>query len=185
MSWRYVLSSLCSDVHGLSLIPRGHVAYVCLKLSSMFFNAFMFTISRRQFSLILFWFDYVTWSCILFAIARNTKGKKICKSYVQRGLGLILKGPLANKRINEMENKVPLVVCITRLVAQKGLHFITHAIKHVEELVSLPLLLIVVEMFSCFSLSYMNYEVFLRWTLCTIPVTDFSSGIGEQNFVGI
>lgn len=35
--------------------------------------------------------------------------------------------------------KVPLVVCITRLVAQKGLHLITHAIKQVEELVSLLL----------------------------------------------
>lgn len=33
--------------------------------------------------------------------------------------------------------KVPLVVCITRLVAQKGLHLIIHAIKQVEELVSL------------------------------------------------
>ena len=35
--------------------------------------------------------------------------------------------------------KFPLVVCITRLVAQKGLHLITHAIKQVEELVSLLL----------------------------------------------
>ncbi|XP_037496710.1 probable starch synthase 4, chloroplastic/amyloplastic [Jatropha curcas] len=30
--------------------------------------------------------------------------------------------------------KVPLVVCISRLVPQKGLHLITHAIKRVEEL---------------------------------------------------
>ena len=35
-----------------------------------------------------------------------------------------------------MTHKVPLVVCITRLVPQKGLHLISHAIKHVEELVS-------------------------------------------------
>ncbi|NP_001268021.1 starch synthase VI [Vitis vinifera] len=65
--------------------------------------------------------------------ARNTEGKKICKYYVQRGLGLILKGTSASKLINEMENKVPLIVCISRLVAQKGLHLITHAIKQVEE----------------------------------------------------
>ena len=35
-----------------------------------------------------------------------------------------------------MTHKVPLVVCITRLVPQKGLHLISHAIKRVEELVS-------------------------------------------------
>ena len=52
-----------------------------------------------------------------------------------------------------MENKVPLIVCITRLVAQKGLHLITHAIKQVEERVSLSLLLIVAEMCSSLSLS--------------------------------
>lgn len=36
----------------------------------------------------------------------------------------------------QVADRVPLVVCITRLVAQKGLHLITHAIKLVEELVS-------------------------------------------------
>ncbi|KAK9093987.1 hypothetical protein Scep_025456 [Stephania cephalantha] len=29
---------------------------------------------------------------------------------------------------------VPLIICITRLVAQKGIHLIAHAIKRVEEL---------------------------------------------------
>ncbi|EPS59518.1 hypothetical protein M569_15286, partial [Genlisea aurea] len=54
--------------------------------------------------------------------ANNTDGKKMCKVFVQKGLGL------------SSSNSVPLVVCITRLVAQKGLHLITSAIRHVEEL---------------------------------------------------
>ncbi|KAM7469150.1 hypothetical protein LguiA_007333 [Lonicera macranthoides] len=61
--------------------------------------------------------------------ANKTEGKNICKNFVQRGLGLASKGDS-----NLVADKVPLVVCITRLVAQKGLHLITHAIKHVEEL---------------------------------------------------
>ncbi|XP_015082242.1 uncharacterized protein LOC107025949 [Solanum pennellii] len=56
--------------------------------------------------------------------AGKTEGKRICKKFVQRGLGL----PIS------VADQKPLVVCITRLVAQKGLHLITHAIKHVEEL---------------------------------------------------
>ncbi|TMW89356.1 hypothetical protein EJD97_017299 [Solanum chilense] len=56
--------------------------------------------------------------------AGKTEGKRICKKFVQKGLGL----PIS------VADKKPLVVCITRLVAQKGLHLITHAIKHVEEL---------------------------------------------------
>lgn len=54
--------------------------------------------------------------------AQKPEGKKICKYYIQKGLGL------------KSEGTVPLVVCITRLVAQKGLHLITHAIKRAEEL---------------------------------------------------
>lgn len=53
---------------------------------------------------------------------QKVEGKNICKLFVQKGLGL------------DFEKKSPLVICITRLVAQKGLHLITHAIKHVEEL---------------------------------------------------
>ncbi|NP_001234387.1 starch synthase VI [Solanum lycopersicum] len=56
--------------------------------------------------------------------AGKTEGKRICKKFVQKGLGL----PIS------VADQKPLVVCITRLVAQKGLHLITHAIKHVEEL---------------------------------------------------
>ncbi|GAB2276228.1 hypothetical protein Dimus_010962 [Dionaea muscipula] len=66
--------------------------------------------------------------------AEEIEGKKICKHYVQRGLGLTAE-PLASVTgIDFMSDKVPLIVCITRLVAQKGLHLITHAIKQVEEL---------------------------------------------------
>lgn len=74
---------------------------------------------------------------LLFA-AKNLEGKKLCKYYVQKGLGLDLKGEEILNGDNAMDAsvKVPLVVCITRLVAQKGLHLITHAIKRVKELVS-------------------------------------------------
>ncbi|KAG6431601.1 hypothetical protein SASPL_109680 [Salvia splendens] len=58
--------------------------------------------------------------------ANQIEGKKICKLYVQRGLGLVPE--------EQDSAKVPLVVCITRLVAQKGLHLITNAIRHVEAL---------------------------------------------------
>ncbi|XP_068332033.1 uncharacterized protein [Pyrus communis] len=61
--------------------------------------------------------------------AQNPEGKKLCKYYVQRGLGLA-----SGYHVPDTALKVPLVVCITRLVAQKGLHLITHAIKQVEEL---------------------------------------------------
>lgn len=46
-------------------------------------------------------------------------------------------GTLAVNHVADIKHDVPLIVCITRLVAQKGLHLITHAIKHTEELVSL------------------------------------------------
>jgi glycogen synthase len=69
--------------------------------------------------------------------AHKTEGKEICKLFVQRGLGLASEDTRAGNTVSRTTGKVPLVVCITRLVAQKGLHLITHAIKHVEELVSL------------------------------------------------
>lgn len=65
---------------------------------------------------------------------QSLDGKTICKEYVQRGLGLPTKDVGASTHVKD---KKPLVVCITRLVAQKGLHLIRHAIKRVEELVSL------------------------------------------------
>ncbi|XP_023874064.2 uncharacterized protein LOC111986619 isoform X2 [Quercus suber] len=66
--------------------------------------------------------------------AQNPEGKKLCKYYVQRGLGLASEGILDGNHVLDMTHKVPLVVCITRLVPQKGLHLISHAIKRVEEL---------------------------------------------------
>ncbi|XP_073290435.1 uncharacterized protein [Primulina huaijiensis] len=60
--------------------------------------------------------------------ASEIEGKKICKLYVQKGLDL------ASEGLQQGPDRVPLVVCITRLVAQKGLHLITNAIKYVEGL---------------------------------------------------
>lgn len=72
--------------------------------------------------------------CIVYYFAANKiEGKKLCKLFVQRGLGLALEG------VPQDPDKVPLVVCITRLVAQKGLHLITNALNYVKELVSLSL----------------------------------------------
>ncbi|KAG9449378.1 hypothetical protein H6P81_009343 [Aristolochia fimbriata] len=65
---------------------------------------------------------------------QNAKGKKICKHYVQKGLGLSTECTLVRKALVAGEKRVPLVVCITRLVTQKGLHLIHYAIKRVEEL---------------------------------------------------
>lgn len=78
---------------------------------------------------LIFFCGYVVASCYL--AANQIEGKTICKLFVQRGLGL---APEARD-----SSKVPLVVCITRLVAQKGLHLITNAIRHIEALVSLSL----------------------------------------------
>jgi glycogen synthase len=50
---------------------------------------------------------------------------------------LALEGTLDGNHLPDIACKVPLVVCITRLVPQKGLHLISHAIKRIEELVSL------------------------------------------------
>ncbi|KAL9230493.1 hypothetical protein vseg_005835 [Gypsophila vaccaria] len=63
--------------------------------------------------------------------AQKLQGKSICKRFVQKGLGLPTE-PIG--AITDLKDRVPLVVCITRLVAQKGLHLIRHAIKRVEEL---------------------------------------------------
>ncbi|CAN0839023.1 Glycogen synthase [Linum grandiflorum] len=66
--------------------------------------------------------------------AQNVEGKKICKCYVQKGLGLGSENTVLNKERTDAAPQVPLVVCITRLVPQKGLHLVTHAIKRIEEL---------------------------------------------------
>lgn len=75
-----------------------------------------------------------------FSLAdQKPEGKKFCKYYVQRGLGLASEGTQDGNRLADITYKAPLVVCITRLVPQKGLHLISHAIKHIEELVSITL----------------------------------------------
>lgn len=66
--------------------------------------------------------------------AEKPEGKNICKYYVQRGLGLASESSVAGHSVPDDAEKVPLIVCITRLVPQKGLHLITHAIKRIEEL---------------------------------------------------
>ncbi|KAG6698022.1 hypothetical protein I3842_08G000600 [Carya illinoinensis] len=65
---------------------------------------------------------------------QKPEGKKFCKYYVQRGLGLASEGTQDGNHVPDITYKAPLVVCITRLVPQKGLHLISHAIKHIEEL---------------------------------------------------
>ncbi|XP_017257963.1 probable starch synthase 4, chloroplastic/amyloplastic isoform X3 [Daucus carota subsp. sativus] len=62
--------------------------------------------------------------------ALKVGGKKICKQFVQKGLGLASE----DTENNNAAVRIPLIVCITRLVAQKGLHLIRHAIKLVEQL---------------------------------------------------
>lgn len=64
----------------------------------------------------------------------ETEGKHMCKQYVQRGLGLDLNLLTVGKNSTSKGNNSPLVVCITRLVAQKGLHLIRYAINRVAEL---------------------------------------------------
>ena len=46
------------------------------------------------------------------------EGKKVCKEFVQRGLGL------------DVDPSIPLVICVTRLVPQKGVHLIKRALIH-------------------------------------------------------
>ncbi|PWA82540.1 hypothetical protein CTI12_AA180050 [Artemisia annua] len=89
--------------------------------------------NRDKYHGILNGIDTVMWNpaCDVFLPAnyhaQNTAGKKVCKQYLQRGLGLALEGSASSN------HRVPLVVCISRLVAQKGLHLIRHAINHIEE----------------------------------------------------
>lgn len=48
--------------------------------------------------------------------ATFAEGKKVCKEFVQRGLGL------------DVDPSSPLVICVTRLVPQKGVHLIKRAL---------------------------------------------------------
>lgn len=62
--------------------------------------------------------------------AINSEGKRICKQYVQRGLGL----EATHTQTASKRKSVPLVVCITRLVAQKGIHLIRYALSRIDQL---------------------------------------------------
>lgn len=54
--------------------------------------------------------------------SEDPSGKSICKEYLQKGLGLTV------------DAKKPLAVCVTRLVPQKGVHLIQHAVHRTNEL---------------------------------------------------
>ncbi|KAL4205256.1 hypothetical protein AMTRI_Chr01g136420 [Amborella trichopoda] len=64
---------------------------------------------------------------------QNIEGKLICKHYIQRGLGLDPECSVLGGCLQHNVRK-PLVICITRLVAQKGLHLINSAIQHIQEI---------------------------------------------------
>eukprot|EP01024_Parvocaulis_polyphysoides_P010314 TRINITY_DN13462_c0_g1_i4.p1 TRINITY_DN13462_c0_g1~~TRINITY_DN13462_c0_g1_i4.p1 ORF type:complete len:655 (-),score=114.00 TRINITY_DN13462_c0_g1_i4:290-2254(-) len=49
-------------------------------------------------------------------------GKKLCKQYLQQGLGL------------DVTEDKPIIACVTRLVPQKGIHLIRHAVFRSKEL---------------------------------------------------
>lgn len=51
--------------------------------------------------------------------AADLTGKRLCKRYVQQGLGL------------DVDPAAPLVICVTRLVPQKGIHLIKRAMHQV------------------------------------------------------
>lgn len=53
--------------------------------------------------------------------ADSLSGKRLCKRYLQLGLGL------------KADPDAPLVACVTRLVPQKGIHLIRHAVHRTEQ----------------------------------------------------
>ncbi|KAL2651832.1 hypothetical protein R1flu_019960 [Riccia fluitans] len=65
--------------------------------------------------------------------AQNLFGKLVCKHYVQRGLGLDADDLVPDGSLLFKRKQTPLVICITRLVAQKGIHLIRHAISSIGE----------------------------------------------------
>ncbi|CAM6082288.1 unnamed protein product [Calypogeia fissa] len=65
--------------------------------------------------------------------AKNLFGKQVCKQYVQRGLGLQPDDFSGDRNVSSQGRRSPLAICITRLVAQKGIHLIRHAINQIGE----------------------------------------------------
>ncbi|MCO5576408.1 hypothetical protein L7F22_030218 [Adiantum nelumboides] len=90
---------------------------------------------REKFSGILNGIDTILWdpSKDPYLPARydalQVERKQICKQYVQRGLAMEVSDP---QGVNSQSK--PMVVCITRLVAQKGIHLIRFAIERISQL---------------------------------------------------
>ncbi|XP_024542597.1 uncharacterized protein LOC112350504 isoform X1 [Selaginella moellendorffii] len=66
--------------------------------------------------------------------ATDLMGKQACKQYLQRGLGLEPDELPTQRKTYQECKRSPLIVCITRLVAQKGIHLIRHAMYHVDQM---------------------------------------------------
>jgi len=66
------------------------------------------------------------------------EGKRVAKHYLQRGLGLDLELEEGDLKAGANPQRRALVICVTRLVAQKGIHLIKHAIFRTRELVCQP-----------------------------------------------
>ena len=84
--------------------------------------------NQEKFSGILNGIDYDLWNPALDATLpanfapgnKMTENKKLCKKYLQIGLGL------------DADETKPLIVCISRLVPQKGIHLIERAVTQSE-----------------------------------------------------
>jgi len=84
--------------------------------------------NQDKFSGILNGIDYQLWNPALDATLpanfapgnKMTENKKLCKKYLQIGLGL------------DVDETKPLIVCISRLVPQKGIHLIERAVTQSE-----------------------------------------------------
>jgi len=84
--------------------------------------------NKDKFLGILNGIDYQLWNPALDATLpanfapgnKMTENKKICKKYLQIGLGL------------DVDDSKPLIVCISRLVPQKGIHLIERAVTQSE-----------------------------------------------------
>ena len=88
----------------------------------------LLTANKQKYHGILNGIDTMLWDPerdpylpLSFGPASSAKGKLLMKEYVQKGLGL------------DVNPDKPLVICVTRLVPQKGLHLIRHAIGSTAE----------------------------------------------------
>ncbi|KAK9803610.1 hypothetical protein WJX72_004636 [[Myrmecia] bisecta] len=83
---------------------------------------------RGKFQGVLNGIDTVAWDPATDPVlpanftAEHTHGKELCKRYLQQGLGM------------DVDPEKPLIACITRLVPQKGIHLIRHAVHRAAQL---------------------------------------------------